>query len=143
MTRAPQQRFSVILLPPFRPSHSDLLPPGSQWRLGLQNGALFAAPLPEEFEAQGAEIQAAIDQAVEESEANGVSKRGKEVTPWLLARVAELTAGKSLQSSACSKILRYDPTRQLSDRNTADIALLENTAVIGEWPILPPYRLYG
>lgn len=67
--------------------------------MGLQNGALFAAPMPEEFEAQGAEIQAAIERAVQESEANGISKRGKEVTPWLLARVAELTAGKSLQSS--------------------------------------------
>ena len=55
--------------------------------------------MPDEFEAQGAEIQAAIDQAIKESEENGISKKGKEVTPWLLGRVAELTAGKSLQSS--------------------------------------------
>ena len=83
---------------------SKILLKGSQWRLGLQNGALFAAPMPDEFEAQGAEIQAAIDQAIKESEENGISKKGKEVTPWLLGRVAELTAGKSLQSSEYSWI---------------------------------------
>lgn len=47
----------------------------------------------------GLEIQAAVDQAVRESEENGISKRGKEATPWLLARVTELTDGKSLRNS--------------------------------------------
>ncbi|KAA1471543.1 indigoidine synthase A-like protein [Dentipellis sp. KUC8613] len=82
----------------------------SQHQLGMRNGALFAAPIPEAYEAVGQDIQRAVEQAVQESEANGMSKRGKEVTPWLLNRVKELTQGQSLASN---------------------IALIENTSLIG------------
>lgn len=78
----------------------------------MNNGALFAVPIPGKFEAAGAEIQLAVDQAVAESEANGISKRGKEATPWLLKRVSELSKGSSLASN---------------------IALLENNVRIGKY----------
>ena len=52
-----------------------------------------------EFEPQGAVIQEAVKQAVRESIELGVDKKGKEVTPWLLKRVGELTKGKALESS--------------------------------------------
>ncbi|KIL70885.1 hypothetical protein M378DRAFT_497552 [Amanita muscaria Koide BX008] len=71
----------------------------AQWQLGMKNGALIAVPIPEEYEAVGATIQDAVDQAVAEAERNGISKRGKEVTPWLLQRVNELTNGASLLSN--------------------------------------------
>lgn len=58
--------------------------------------------MPDEYAESGAEIQRAVDQAVRESEENGVSKRGKEATPWLLARVAELTQGRSMINSEYS-----------------------------------------
>lgn len=80
----------------------------------MQNGVLFAAPIPEKYEAVGTEIQRAVEQAVAESEANGVSKRGKEATPWLLNRVKELSNGTSL---------------------TSNIALIENTALIGQFEL--------
>ncbi|KAF9044596.1 indigoidine synthase A-like protein [Hymenopellis radicata] len=82
----------------------------TQWQFGMKNGALIAVPIPEEHQAIGSAIQQAVEQAIEESEANGISKQGKEATPWLLARVAELTGGDSL---------------------TANIALLKNTALVG------------
>ena len=68
-------------------------------QLGMSNGALFAVPIPEQYESVGEQLQRAVEQAVRESEENGVSRRGKEATPWLLKRVGELTAGKSLASS--------------------------------------------
>lgn len=71
----------------------------AQTQLGLTNGAVFAVPIPEEYEAVGAELQTAVEQALQEAEENGVNRRGKEATPWLLKRVGELTAGKSLASS--------------------------------------------
>ena len=40
-----------------------------------------------------------MNTAVTESEKTGISKRGKEVTPWILRRVSELTQGRSLPSS--------------------------------------------
>lgn len=46
-----------------------------------------------------------MEQAVEEAEQQGVDKWGKAATPWLLKRVGELTAGKSLASSECPQIL--------------------------------------
>jgi pseudouridine-5'-phosphate glycosidase/pseudouridine kinase len=65
----------------------------------MTTGALFAAPIPETYEAVGLELQKSVEQAVRESEENGVSRRGKEATPWLLKRVGELTQGRSLGSS--------------------------------------------
>ena len=73
-------------------------------QLGMSNGALFAVPIPEQYESVGEQLQRAVEQAVRESEENAVSRRGKEATPWLLKRVGELTAGKSLASS---QYLRY------------------------------------
>jgi len=65
----------------------------------MQNGYFFGCPIPEQYTEVGEAIQRAVDQAVEESEQNGMDKKGKEVTPWLLNRVYELTGGSSLESS--------------------------------------------
>ena len=65
----------------------------------MKNGVLFAAPIPEEYHSIGETIQKAVEIAVREAEENGMSKRGKEVTPWILKRVGELSGGKSLPSS--------------------------------------------
>lgn len=72
---------------------------GVQERLGMKNGVLFAAPIPERYHSIGETIQKAVEIAVQEAEQNGMSKRGKEVTPWILKRVGELSEGKSLPSS--------------------------------------------
>ena len=85
------------------PSCPLLLPDTSLHTLppALRASQLFATPIPAEYEAQGAKIQQAVEQAVRESIELGVDKRGKEVTPWLLKRVGELTQGKALESSEC------------------------------------------
>jgi len=75
------------------------LPTDIQRQLGMSNGVLFAVPIPEKHEARGAVLQEAVEIALRESEETGISKSGKEVTPWLLKRVGELTGGKSLESS--------------------------------------------
>ncbi|KAI0048368.1 indigoidine synthase A-like protein [Auriscalpium vulgare] len=82
----------------------------TQWKLGMTNGVLFGVPIPEEYEAVGEKLQEAVEKAVIESEENGMSRRGKEATPWLLKRVGDLTQGKSLASN---------------------VALIENTALKG------------
>lgn len=41
-------------------------------------------------------MQKAVEQAARESVEKGIDKRGKEVTPWLLKRVGELTRGTAL-----------------------------------------------
>ncbi|GAA5835197.1 hypothetical protein JCM11251_006641 [Rhodosporidiobolus azoricus] len=68
-------------------------------RLSLPSSLCLGNPIPEEYHAVGEELQLAVVQAVKESVENGMSKRGKEVTPWLLQRVNELTKGKSLESN--------------------------------------------
>ena len=65
--------------------------------MGLKSGMLVTNPIPEEFAMPKAVIDAAIDQAIAECEAKGIT--GKEPTPFLLARVAELTGGDSLASN--------------------------------------------
>ena len=63
----------------------------------LGGGMLVTNPIPEEFSMPKEVIDAAIDQAIAECNAQGV--KGKETTPFLLARVAELTGGDSLASN--------------------------------------------
>jgi pseudouridine-5'-phosphate glycosidase len=65
----------------------------------MTNGVLFGAPIPASYASVGKELQEAVERAVQESQENGIDRRGKEVTPWLLERVRELTSGKSLASS--------------------------------------------
>ena len=65
--------------------------------MGLKSGMLVANPIPEEFAMPKAIIDAAIAQAVAECNEKGI--KGKETTPFLLARVAELTGGDSLASN--------------------------------------------
>ena len=65
--------------------------------LGMKSGMLVTNPIPVEFAMPKATIDAAIDQAVAEAEQKGI--KGKETTPFLLARVAELTGGNSLASN--------------------------------------------
>ncbi len=65
--------------------------------LGLKGGMLVTNPIPEQYAMAPEVINAAIDQAVAESVEQGI--RGKAATPFLLARVKELTGGDSLDSN--------------------------------------------
>ena len=69
----------------------------TQNELGFPAGMLVANPIPEEYAMPLEVITAAIDQAIAESVEKGI--KGKETTPFLLARVAELTGGNSLASN--------------------------------------------
>ena len=66
-------------------------------QLKLRGGMLVTNPIPEQYAMPLDTINAAIDQAVAECEEKGI--HGKETTPFLLARVAEITGGDSLASN--------------------------------------------
>ena len=78
----------------------------AKWDLGISGGLAVACPIPAEDEIPADEINRIIEQAL--TDARGVS--GKEVTPFLLARIVEMTGGASL---------------------TANIALVKNNARFG------------
>lgn len=63
----------------------------------LQSGILIAVPIPAQFAADKSAIKAAIAQA--HREANEQHLSGKEVTPFLLAAIAKITGGNSLQAN--------------------------------------------
>ena len=69
----------------------------AQHDLGMHGGMLVTNPIPEEFAMPKAVIDAAIEKAIAECEEKGI--KGKETTPFLLARGAELTGGDSLASN--------------------------------------------
>ena len=69
----------------------------AQQELGMKGGMLVTNPIPEQYAMDKEVIDAAIDQAVKESKEQGI--HGKETTPFLLARVVELTGGDSLESN--------------------------------------------
>uniref|UniRef100_A0A8C8C4J4 Carbohydrate kinase PfkB domain-containing protein n=1 Tax=Oncorhynchus tshawytscha TaxID=74940 RepID=A0A8C8C4J4_ONCTS len=76
--------------------------------LGLQSGLLLAVPIPKEHAAAGEQIENAIQAALAEANVKGI--RGRDLTPFVLQKVNELTRGKSLQ---------------------ANIALIHNNARVG------------
>ena len=64
---------------------------------GLKGGMLVTNPIPEEYSMPADVINAAIDQALAEADKKGV--HGKQCTPFLLARVKDLTSGDSLAAN--------------------------------------------
>ncbi|XVF04804.1 hypothetical protein REPUB_Repub05bG0117100 [Reevesia pubescens] len=77
-------------------------------KLNLGNGVLIAVPIPKEHSASGSLIESAIQLALTEAREKNIT--GNAETPFLLARVNELTGRASLSSN---------------------IALVKNNAVIG------------
>ena len=65
--------------------------------LGLRGGMLVTNPIPEEFAMDHEVINRAIDEAVAQANAQGIHR--KATTPFLLAKVKELTGGDSLDSN--------------------------------------------
>ena len=65
--------------------------------LGFQGGMLVTNPIPEEYSMDPAVINKAIEQAVREANEQGV--KGKNITPFLLDRIQQITGGDSLNSN--------------------------------------------
>ena len=64
---------------------------------GLKGGMLVTNPIPEEYSMPADVINRAINQALQEADEQGI--RGKQTTPFLLAKVKDLTGGDSLASN--------------------------------------------
>ncbi|GHA76077.1 pseudouridine-5'-phosphate glycosidase [Formosimonas limnophila] len=69
----------------------------AQHAMQLKSGMVIANPIPTEFAMPAAMIDTAIEQALSEADAQQI--HGKQATPFLLARVCELTGGDSLASN--------------------------------------------
>ena len=69
----------------------------AQREMGLKGGMLVTNPIPEAYSMDADVINAAIDQAVADCKAQGI--HGKATTPFLLARIKDITGGDSLDSN--------------------------------------------
>ncbi|AVQ39698.1 pseudouridine-5-phosphate glycosidase [Clostridium botulinum] len=69
----------------------------AKWDLGLKGGMVLGNPIPEEYQMDYDTITKAINDAVKEAEEKGI--KGKESTPFLLAKVKDITKGKSLEAN--------------------------------------------
>ena len=69
----------------------------AQRDMGLKTGMLVTNPIPEEYSMDHDYINKCIDEAIEEMKAKGI--KGKETTPFLLAKVKEITGGSSLDAN--------------------------------------------
>lgn len=87
----------------------------SAWSLNAVKGVLVANPVPEAFSLDPAQVEQTISRALEEARNNSIS--GKNLTPFLLGKMAELTGGESLKTNIALV------------KNNVDLA----TAVAVEW----------
>ena len=69
----------------------------AKWDMKLKGGVVIANPIPSEYQLDYNEINTVINKAIIELEQKGIS--GKSSTPFLLAKVKELTGGKSLEAN--------------------------------------------
>jgi pseudouridine-5'-phosphate glycosidase len=67
------------------------------WSLGLTCGLVIAHPIPAADEIPAAEIDAVIERALADLDERGIG--GRDATPYLLARIVELTGGASLTAN--------------------------------------------
>ena len=68
-----------------------------KWELNLEGGVLIGNPIPEQYALDFDEMEAVINKALAEADEKGV--RGKEITPFLLAKIKEITKGVSFASN--------------------------------------------
>ena len=78
----------------------------TKWDLGLEGGALIGNPIPKEYELDYDWMEGIITEAIALADAQGI--KGKDTTPFLLARIKELTEGVSFKSNVQ---LAYDNAR--------------------------------
>lgn len=71
----------------------------AKWALGLRGALVIANPIPVSGEIPASEIEPVVAAALALAGKRGI--RGKEVTPFLLAEIARVTAGRSLQANIC------------------------------------------
>ena len=69
----------------------------AKWDMGLKGGIVVANPIPADAEIPADEIEPHVIAALKEAGKQGV--RGKDVTPFLLKRIAEITSGRSLAAN--------------------------------------------
>ncbi len=69
----------------------------AKWNMKLNGGIVVANPIPLEAEIPASEIEPIIEKAI--AEVNELGVHGKNVTPFLLARLAEITQGRSLKAN--------------------------------------------
>ena len=69
----------------------------TKWDLGLSGGVLITNPVPKEYELDPNVMNKAIDEAIDEM--NELHIIGKETTPYLLAKICEITKGESLEAN--------------------------------------------
>jgi len=69
----------------------------AKWSMNLRGGFIIGNPVPKEYEEDKEQVTAAIEQALIELEEKGI--KGKDSTPFLLARVKDLTGGDSLETN--------------------------------------------
>ena len=86
--------------------------------MGLGGGMLVTNPIPEEYSMDADAINKAIDEAIDDAKKQGI--HGKETTPFLLAKIKDLTGGDSLNSNIQ---LVYNNAR-LAAKTAAELASL-------------------
>ncbi len=98
-----------------------------QRTLGLPQGLLVANPIPAEAEVPSREIQDWLEQALAELRERGIE--GKEVTPFLLGRIVELSGGRSLRANVALVLSNVELGARIA-------AALASQALEGEFSIV-------
>ncbi len=90
----------------------------AKWDMGLDGGVLVTVPPPDDLALPTHEMENAIAVALSDADAQGIS--GKQITPFLLTRVSEITEGRSLAVN----IALLEQNARVAARIAAEVASL-------------------
>jgi pseudouridine-5'-phosphate glycosidase len=102
--------YQTDVLPAFYTKESDIEIPirmdspvdiaalmNAHWNVGIPSGVLIANPIPDAYSMSKQTIDHAIEKAIQEAKDKGIT--GKEVSPFLLSAIKEITGGSSLKAN--------------------------------------------
>ncbi|GFQ87166.1 pseudouridine-5'-phosphate glycosidase [Trichonephila clavata] len=96
-TLAKRQQVLMAVISDIRSGNAEEIDKNSRDRLQLESGVLIAVPIPEEYHEDGFKTESVIEEALREAREKNVS--GKDVTPFVLSKVRELSEGASLKAN--------------------------------------------
>ena len=69
----------------------------TKWDLGLKGGIVIGNPIPDEYAMDFKKMEGVINEAIKLADEKGI--RGKNITPFLLATIKDMTGGESFASN--------------------------------------------
>ena len=108
----------------------------AQQALGIERALLVTVPVPEEFEVPATDLERALDEALREAESQHVV--GRELTPFLLSRMAQTSEGATLKAN----IALLENNARIARIRRGASYVTQTVSLFGVCPLVPKLKIF-